>query len=171
MKLSSLVVFSAAVLGFANASYLPGFLVQDSDAGFSMSDSTKLITNCGDEKDILSIDYIGLNPDPPVKGQDLQIDFKGYLSETVPNGTYVQIVVKYGVVRLIQKKFDLCEKIEEVDEKCPIPQGNLEFTKVVALPKEIPPGKYTVHAEVFTPEKKRVTCLIGQTTFPRTGRI
>jgi len=38
---------------------------------------------------------------------------------------------------------------------------------VVALPKEIPPGKYTVHAEIITPEKKRVACLIGQTIFPR----
>lgn len=102
-----------------------------------------------------------------MKGEDLQIDFKGYLSETVPNGTVVEIIVKYGVVKLIQKKFDFCDKIQEVDEKCPIPQGELTFNKVVALPKEIPPGKYTVHAEIITPEKKRVACLIGQTIFPR----
>lgn len=84
-----------------------------------------------------SIDYVTLSPDPPVKGEDLTIGFKGYLSETVPNGTTVQVIVKYGVVRLLQKKFDFCEKIEEVDEKCPIPKGELTFTKVVALPKEI----------------------------------
>jgi hypothetical protein len=40
-------------------------------------------------------------------------------------------------VRLIQKKFDFCDKIQEVDEKCPIPEGDLIFNKVVALPKEI----------------------------------
>jgi hypothetical protein len=28
-------------------------------------------------------------------------------------------------------------------------------------------GKYTVHAEIVTPEEKRVACLIGQTVFPR----
>ncbi|RCI03316.1 Phosphatidylglycerol/phosphatidylinositol transfer protein [Rhizopus stolonifer] len=168
MKLPTLTLVLATVLGLANASYLPGLVVQQDDVGFTLGDSTKLITSCGDDKDILSIDYIGLSPDPPVKGQDLQIDFKGYLSETVPNGTVVDIIVKYGVVKLIQKTFDFCDKIQEVDEKCPIPQGELTFTKVVSLPKEIPPGKYTVHAEVYTPEKKRVTCLIGQTVFPRT---
>jgi hypothetical protein len=72
-----------------------------------------------------------------VKGENLTIDFKGTLSESVPNGTDVTIIVKYGVVQLIKKKFDFCEKIEEVDEKCPIPEGELAFHKVVALPKEI----------------------------------
>lgn len=72
-----------------------------------------------------------------MKGQDLEIDFKGFLSETVPNGTVVEIQVKYGVVKLIQKKFDFCDKIQEMDESCPIPEGELTFNKVVALPKEI----------------------------------
>ncbi|GAN04935.1 phosphatidylglycerol phosphatidylinositol transfer protein [Mucor ambiguus] len=167
MKLPTLALVFSAFLGLSQASYLPGFIVQDNDVGSILQDSTKLITNCGDAEDILTIDYVALSPDPPVKGEDLQIDFKGYLSETVPNGTVVEIIVKYGVVKLIQKKFDFCDKIQEVDEKCPIPQGDLTFNKVVALPKEIPPGKYTVHAEIITPEKKRVACLIGQTIFPR----
>jgi hypothetical protein len=72
-----------------------------------------------------------------VRGQDLEIDFKGFLSETVPNGTVVEIIVKYGVVKLIQKKYDFCDVIKEVDEKCPIPEGTLAFNKVVSLPKEI----------------------------------
>ncbi|KAI9272168.1 ML domain-containing protein [Helicostylum pulchrum] len=166
MKLSSLALLIATVVGITNASYLPGLVIQE-DVGTYIGDSTKLITNCGDANDILTIEYVSLTPDPPVKGEELAIDFKGYLSETVPNGTTVEIIVKYGVVRLLQKKFDFCDKIQEVDEKCPLPEGDLTFSKVVALPKEIPPGKYTVHAEVFTPEKKRVTCLIGQTIFPR----
>jgi hypothetical protein len=86
---------------------------------------------------VFSIDYVTLTPDPPVKGQDLNIDFKGYLSETVPNGTTVEILVKYGVVKLLQKKFDFCDKIQEVDESCPIPEGELTFHKVVELPKDI----------------------------------
>ncbi|KAG2199247.1 hypothetical protein INT47_010622 [Mucor saturninus] len=156
MKLASLALLLTTVVGLSNASFLPGLVMQE-DVGTYMQESTKLITNCGDASDILTIDYVTLSPDPPVKGEELTIDFKGYLSETVPNGTTVQVIVKYGVVKLIQKTFDFCEKIEEVDEKCPIPQGELSFTK----------GKYTVHAEVKTPEEKRVVCLIGQTIFPR----
>jgi hypothetical protein len=84
-----------------------------------------------------SIDYVNLSPDPPVKGQKLNIDFKGQLSETVPEGTTVDIIVKYGVVRLLTKRFDFCEQIKNVDETCPIPEGELAFTKDVDLPKEI----------------------------------
>ncbi|KAI9487665.1 MAG: ML domain-containing protein [Benjaminiella poitrasii] len=167
MKLTAAIIFGT-LASLISASYLPEFVIQDdNELANIMEDSTKLIKNCGDAKDLLTIDYVSLTPDPPVKGKELEIDFKGYLSETVPNGTYVEIVVKYGVVRLFQKKFDFCDKIQEIDEKCPIPKGDLTFTKVVSLPKEIPPGKYTVRAEIFTPKKKRVTCLIGQTVFPR----
>lgn len=84
-----------------------------------------------------SIDYVTLNPDPPIKGQNLEIDFKGYLSETVPNGTVVELLVKYGVVKLLQKKFDFCDEIQKVDEICPIPEGDLTFHKQVELPKDI----------------------------------
>ncbi|CAO3622561.1 unnamed protein product [Mucor hiemalis] len=138
MKLPTIAFLLASAVGLAQASYLPGLVIQE-DLGSFMGNSTDLIKNCGDANDLLTIDYVTLNPDPPVKGQDLTIDFKGTLSETVPNGTVVEIIVKYGVVKLIQKKFDFCDKIQEVDEKCPIPEGDLTFNKVVALPKEIPP--------------------------------
>ncbi|KAI8878543.1 hypothetical protein K501DRAFT_258368 [Backusella circina FSU 941] len=168
MKLPILVLFLVLFVTFIKASVLRGLHLQDHDSFDYLQDSTKLITNCGDNNDLLTIDYIHLNPDPPVRGQDLEIDFKGFLSESVPNGTTVEIMVKYGVVKLIQKKYDFCDVIQQVDEKCPIPEGTLRLHKVVSLPKEIPPGKYTVHAEIFTPEKeKRVACLIGQTIFPR----
>ncbi|KAI8889613.1 hypothetical protein K501DRAFT_208102 [Backusella circina FSU 941] len=164
MKLTGLFC-ALAVAAVTNASILPGFMFQD-EGDFS-TDSTNLITPCGDANDLLTIDYVNLTPDPPVKGQNLTIDFKGQLSETVPEGTTVDIIVKYGVVRLLTKKFDFCDQIKHVDETCPIPEGELSFTKDVSLPKEIPPGKYMVHAEVLTPDKKRVTCLVGQTVFPR----
>lgn len=54
MRLTTLaLLFTAAV----SASYLPGFLVQEdelTDTINILGDSTKLITNCGDENDILT---------------------------------------------------------------------------------------------------------------------
>lgn len=84
-----------------------------------------------------SVKDITLNPDPPQKGQTLTIDFKGKLKEEVPEGTSVLVQVKYGVVQLIKKEFDFCEQVKNVDEECPIPAGDLVFTKQVDLPKEI----------------------------------
>ncbi|KAG2184749.1 hypothetical protein INT43_000662 [Umbelopsis isabellina] len=75
----------------ANAATIPEFKLQE--VGQTMS--TNLITNCGDNKDILtSIEHINLSPDPPVKGQNLDIDFKGTLSEEVVNGSTINLIVK-----------------------------------------------------------------------------
>ncbi|KAG2188417.1 hypothetical protein INT44_001170 [Umbelopsis vinacea] len=176
----------------ANAAVLPAFRVQE--VGQTLS--TDLITNCGDEHDILSIDYINLTPDPPVKGQPLDIEFKGWLSERVENGSYIDLTVKFGVVKLLQKRLDLCDQAKEIDTQCPIAAGEFTFTKSVDLPNEIRKchvsvlsnflamflelkdmtslllldrnlGKYTVNAKIMTPDERQITCLNGVTTFPR----
>ncbi|CAO3686613.1 unnamed protein product [Umbelopsis ramanniana] len=147
----------------ANAAVLPAFRVQE--VGQTMS--TDLITNCGDEQDILSIDYINLTPDPPVKGQPLDIEFKGWLKEQVENGSYIDLTVKFGVVKLLSKRLDLCDQAKEIDTQCPIPAGEFTFTKSVDLPNEIPGGKYTVNAKIMTPDERQITCLNGVTSFPR----
>ncbi|ORY96834.1 ML domain-domain-containing protein [Syncephalastrum racemosum] len=143
----------------------PSFVVQDQNDGFRAS--TDLITECSKPDDLLEIEYIDLNPDPPQKGETLTIDFKGELSEEVPEGTMAEVTVKFGVVQLIKKNFDLCKEIKNIDEECPIPAGPLQITKSVDLPKEIPPGKYSVHAVVRTPEDKEVTCLNARVEFRR----
>ncbi|KAH8554685.1 ML domain-containing protein [Umbelopsis sp. PMI_123] len=147
----------------ANAAVLPAFRVQE--VGQTLS--TDLITNCGNDNDILSIDYINLTPDPPVKGETLDIEFKGWLSEEVVNGSYIDLTVKFGVVKLLQKRLDLCDQAKEIDTQCPIPAGEFTFTKSVDLPKEIPGGKYTVNAKINLPDEREITCLNGVATFPR----
>lgn len=78
-----------------------------------------------------------MNPDPPLKGKTLHIDFKGTLSETVTDGAYVVVQVKYGLIQLIKKTFDLCEEIEKIDEKCPLEKGPIQISRDVDLPKAI----------------------------------
>ncbi|EIE81459.1 hypothetical protein RO3G_06164 [Rhizopus delemar RA 99-880] len=164
MKLLLFTFIFTAIL--AGVQCLPGFFMQDEVEAY-MSDSTTLITKCDRQPDLLTIEYIRLNPEIPVRGKNLEIDFKGYLSEQVPEGTQVEIVVKLGLVQLLRKRFDFCDKIQEIDEKCPIPEGEVTFHKEVELPNQIPPGKYTVRAVIVTPENKRVTCLVGTAFFPR----
>ena len=49
------------------------------------------------------------------------------------------MIVKYGVVKLLQKTFDLCEQAKEINKECPLQEGEFGFIKDVDLPREIPP--------------------------------
>lgn len=73
------------------------------------------------------------------RGSPLLIRASGTVFEPIQDGAYVQIVVKYGLIRLLSTKADLCEQVENVDLKCPIEKGVLSLTKSVEIPKEVPP--------------------------------
>ncbi|ORZ08168.1 ML domain-domain-containing protein [Absidia repens] len=171
MKLLYFTLLVCVLVSLVQAIYIPPFRVQDADAPLVEQDieeqSTDLITQCGDEDDILQIEYINLTPETPARGENLHIDFKGTLKETVTDGAYVFVTVKYGYVQLLKKKFDLCDEIDKIDEKCPLEKGPLVLSKDVKLPKAIPGGKYTVEAQVYTENEDLVTCLHGVTSFPK----
>jgi hypothetical protein len=69
----------------------------------------------------------------------LQIRAIGAVKETIEEGAYVLLQVKYGLIRLIKQTIDLCEQVGNVDLECPIEPGVLDLTKEVELPNEIPP--------------------------------
>ncbi|KAI9839223.1 MAG: Phosphatidylglycerol/phosphatidylinositol transfer protein [Sarea resinae] len=119
--------------------------------------------------DILEIDHVNLDPNPPQAGQVLTIEASGLLHERVEEGAYVNLQVKYGLIRLINQRADLCEQVKNVDMECPLEKGKLVVTKDVELPKEIPPGKYTVLADVYNVDNEKITCLTATVVFPRTG--
>lgn len=75
----------------------------------------------------------------PNRGANLTIDVVGTLLETVKEGAYVNLQVKYGLIRLVNTKADLCEQVKNIDLECPIKKGKTTITKDVTLPKEIPP--------------------------------
>lgn len=67
------------------------------------------------------------------------IKAKGIVKQKIEQDAYVLLTVKYGLIRLISTKADLCEQIGNVDLKCPVEAGEVEITKTVDLPAEIPP--------------------------------
>ena len=71
-------------------------------------------------------------------GKTLTIEAKGNFTEEVKEGAYINLSVKYGLIRLINQRADLCEQMKNVDEDCPL-SGEKTITKDVDLPKEIPP--------------------------------
>ncbi|KAI9678283.1 MAG: Phosphatidylglycerol/phosphatidylinositol transfer protein [Caeruleum heppii] len=117
--------------------------------------------------DILVFEHVNLTPNPPKAGETLRIEAAGVFKKDVEEGAYVNLQVKYGLIRLVNTKADLCEQIQEVDLKCPIKKGETLITKEVELPKEIPPGKYTVLADVYTKDDVKITCLTAHVEFKR----
>ncbi|KAJ8119899.1 hypothetical protein ONZ43_g3252 [Nemania bipapillata] len=116
-------------------------------------------------QDIVHIKQVDLLPNPPESGAELVIHATGTVSETIEDGAYVQLVVKYGLIRLVSTKASLCEQVENVDLKCPIEKGVLSITKSVDIPKEVPPGTYNVFADVYNADHKPITCLQATVTF------
>lgn len=92
-----------------------------------------------------SVEYIRIKPDPPVKGESLTVDFKGYLYEEVTEGSTVDVKVKYGAIKLLQKQFDLCEEAKQVNRTCPIEKGDFHLIHTADIPKDIPPVSFEVH--------------------------
>ncbi|KAF2111090.1 ML domain-containing protein [Lophiotrema nucula] len=123
---------------------------------------------CADPKDyIVEIDKVDLSPNPPEAGKKLKITAKGTVSETIEEGSKIHLQVKYGLITLINQEADLCETIGKADLECPLDKGDMELTKEVDLPKEIPPGTYTVLADAYTKDGDKITCLNAKVAFHR----
>ena len=72
-------------------------------------------------------------------GSTLTINATGTLKEPVEDGAKIHLQVKWGLVTIVNQQADLCTTIENVDLSCPLDEGDMEMTKDVALPKQIPP--------------------------------
>ncbi|KAI9799497.1 MAG: Phosphatidylglycerol/phosphatidylinositol transfer protein [Piccolia ochrophora] len=131
-------------------------------------DSPIKLCEGAEEDNILKIDHVNLTPNPPQAGNNLTIEASGTLSKDVEEGAYVNLQVKYGnYIKLVDTKADLCDQIQNVDLECPLKKGDNKVTKDVSLPKQIPPGKYHVFADVYTKDDEKITCLTAEVSFPR----
>jgi hypothetical protein len=119
------------------------------------------------DSDLLIIDHVNLDPEIPVAGATLTIEAVGTFLEDVEEGAYVDLQVKYGLIRLVNTRASLCEQITNIDLKCPIKKGITTITKDVEIPKEIPSGEYTVVADAYTVAGEKLTCLTATVKFSK----
>jgi hypothetical protein len=92
-----------------------------------------LIPPCSQVGNLANEDYVFYS------GTELLITASGTVHETIAEGSYVKLQVKYGLITLITQTIDLCEQLGNVDLGCPVEPGVLTVTKSVDLPKAIPP--------------------------------
>ena len=117
------------------------------------------------ETDLIEISSLEISPNPPQKGQNLTIIASGIVKEDIAAGARVQVVVKYGLIKLLATELDLCEQTEKVDLSCPIQAGELTLQREVELPALIPPGRYTVNAQVITEDGRPAICLVAKVQY------
>lgn len=49
------------------------------------------------------------------------------------------LTVKFGSIRLIHRREDLCQQMKAIDKECPLEKGPTTITRDVELPQQIPP--------------------------------
>ena len=81
-----------------------------------------------------------LSPNSP-SGRSHNITLTGHLINEVTEGAWAEVVIKVGLIKLMHKKFDICDVLRERESsvQCPIQPGDLEIKDTFALPREIPP--------------------------------
>ncbi|CCE65622.1 hypothetical protein TPHA_0M00470 [Tetrapisispora phaffii CBS 4417] len=119
---------------------------------------------------VVDITQVNLSPNPPARGKDLTISASGTVASVVGEGSYVDVEVRLGYVKLLTQKFDLCQMLSDNDiaglGECPIQKGAYSLTKAVRIPDEVPPGKYTVLARAYNEHGELLTCITGDIVFP-----
>lgn len=120
---------------------------------------------------LLQIHDITLDPNPPLRDHELTIDASGILNGPVETGSYVDIEVRLGYIKLLTQRFDLCQLLNDESQSdndmvCPVSTGEHHLVKTVKIPKEVPGGKYTFIARAYTNDGILLTCLTGDFIFP-----
>jgi hypothetical protein len=116
---------------------------------------------CGSRQEAVVLSDINVKPDPPVAGQNLTVYAKGTLNADLDEGSYADVVVKLGFIRLLSRRFDICELARENDAElqCPLKPGQYEITHTVELPREIPPARFNVHVSGKTQADVDLMCM------------
>jgi len=113
----------------------------------------------------VDITRVDLDPNPLVAGMPLRIKASGTVKATVLPDAAVDVTVKYGLITMLRQKFDICENADQVDMECPIKEGKLNLEKSVDIPRQIPPGKYTVMANATNFDGSLLTCIMATVSF------
>ncbi|GFZ45257.1 Phosphatidylglycerol/phosphatidylinositol transfer protein [Saitozyma sp. JCM 24511] len=117
--------------------------------------------DCGLATDAIQIKSIAVKPDPPVPGENLTVNVDADVLETIEEGAYADVTVKLGLIKLLQKTFDVCEEARNANAtvQCPVKPGTYSVSQTVELPKEIPKAKFSVAVRGYTVDDADMLCL------------
>lgn len=113
----------------------------------------------GSPEDVFQIDSIVVAPDPPEPGKDLLIRVSGQLREVPDAETYVEVTVKLGLIKILQKRWLLSELLAEWGASVPTKTGQFTLELSQKLAKEIPRAKFTIRLDAYTGADEDAFCL------------
>jgi len=171
MRSTTLIaLFAAATAPLALGAWTDALRLQSgSDAPAKTTDSWSY-DDCGLPTDAVLIKSISVSPDPPQPGKDLTVTAKGHVQTEIKEGAYANVVVKLGLIKLLQKQFDVCEEARNNNAtiQCPVSEDDYTVVQTVALPKEIPRAKFLVQVRGFTVEDEDMLCVDLKIDFQKT---
>ncbi|WOO77366.1 Phosphatidylglycerol/phosphatidylinositol transfer protein [Vanrija pseudolonga] len=118
-------------------------------------------SDCGLPSDAITIESISVSPDPPEPGKNLTVTVEATANEVVEEGAYADVTVKLGLIKLLQKRFDVCEEARNANAsvQCPVQPGQYTVVQTVELPEEIPKAKFVVNIRGYTVDEDDLACL------------
>jgi len=127
----------------------------------SDSNGTALFVRLGDSNDLVTVDSIKVSPDPPKPGENLTVIATGTVKGIITEGAYANVKVKLGLIKLLEKEYDLCEEAEKANltVSCPVQPGQYVIEQTVMLPSQIPKAKFIVEVRAYNEDDTRLVCL------------
>ncbi|KAI7964535.1 hypothetical protein MJO29_002633 [Puccinia striiformis f. sp. tritici] len=146
------------------------YLQSDSVSDFPNRQALKeTSSSSGLDTDPLTISSVEIDPNPPKVGQNLTVRATGTIRRLIEDGAYAVVTVNVGLVRLLQKTFDVCEELRKADVslQCPMEPGDFDIAYEITLPKEIPPVTYRIDALAYTTDDDDMACANLSVDFSR----
>ncbi|KNE90694.1 hypothetical protein PSTG_15874 [Puccinia striiformis f. sp. tritici PST-78] len=161
---------SDSVLDLSNR-FMHNFNPDNTDDGADkpITQGNFVFQDCGLDTDPLTISSIKIDPSPPKAGQNLTVRATGTIRRLIEDGAYAVVTVNVGLVRLLQKTFDVCEELRKADVslQCPMEPGDFDIAYEITLPKEIPPVTYRIDALAYTTDDDDMACANFSVDFSR----
>jgi len=118
---------------------------------FVMSNVPSTIMLCSGRDDIMTDTKVFLEPDPPIKGENLSVVISGILQERINDGSIMYVNIKKGLVKFPQLKIPTCDYITN---GCPVEKGLANIEMKFELPNMMPSGMYDVKAVLYNNDQK-----------------
>ncbi|GAA1321058.1 hypothetical protein GCM10009647_053840 [Streptomyces sanglieri] len=120
-------------------------------------------TDTGLDTDPWIINSITATPDTPQPGSPWKLAIDTTVLETITEGAWLDVTVQLGLIKLLQKRYDLFECLNgkhpeiplTLDDKQdgPIGKGHVGMTLALNLKREVPPAKFKILVRGYTVEE------------------
>ncbi|KAG1447802.1 hypothetical protein G6F56_009144 [Rhizopus delemar] len=81
-----------------------------------------------------SCESLEVAPELIVPGGQLNISAIGILTQPIQEGAYADAVIKFGLVKLVQNKLNICKDLtwrkDNMEVQCPVEKGSVEVINI-----------------------------------------